>query len=91
MRPWCVVELREGWPSAREVMRMPRNDPKDLCPPAQYRPRRMARPLSVAEIKAAADRAEARSKLSANSQFGPLLVSTANDIERAPSNPSSRT
>jgi len=69
---------------------MPRNDPKDLCPPAQYKAHRMVRPLSAAEVKAAADRAEARSKLSANSQLGPLLVSTVNDIERAPSKPSSR-
>jgi hypothetical protein len=70
---------------------MPRNDPKDLWPPAQYKPHRMARPLSAAEVKAAADRAEARSKLSAATQFGPLLVSSANDIERAPSKPSSWT
>src|SRR5262249_49612846 len=44
---------------------MPKSDPKDLCPPAKYKPRRGARPLSAAEIKAAADRAEARSKLTA--------------------------
>src|SRR6516225_9079745 len=44
---------------------MPKSDPKDLCPPAKYKPRRDARPLSAAEIKAAADRAEARSKLTA--------------------------
>jgi len=44
---------------------MPKSDPKDLCPPAKYKPRREARALSAAEIKAAADRAEARSKLTA--------------------------
>jgi hypothetical protein len=42
---------------------MPRNDPSDIRPPIQYKPRRAARPLSYAEIKAAADRAEARSRL----------------------------
>src|SRR5215813_11050949 len=31
---------------------MPKSDPKDLCPPAKYKPRRDARPLSAAEIKA---------------------------------------
>src|SRR5262245_6877723 len=36
---------------------MPKSDPKDLCPPAKYKPRRGVRPLSAAEIKAAADRA----------------------------------
>jgi hypothetical protein len=40
---------------------MPSNDPKDLRPPIKYKPRRVARQLSEAEIKAAADRAEARS------------------------------
>jgi hypothetical protein len=40
---------------------MPINDPKELPPPVKYKPRRMARQLSKAEIKAAADRAEARS------------------------------
>jgi hypothetical protein len=69
---------------------MTRNDPKDLCPPARYKPHRMARPLSAAEVKAAADRAEVRSKLSATSEFGPLLVPPANDIGHAPSKPSSR-
>jgi hypothetical protein len=44
---------------------MPKSDLKDLCPPAKYKPRRGVRPLSAAEIKAAADRAEARSKLTA--------------------------
>src|SRR5262249_57463490 len=44
---------------------MPKSDPKALCPPAKYKPRRGARALSAAEIKAAADRAEARSKLTA--------------------------
>jgi hypothetical protein len=42
---------------------MPVNDPKDLRPPIKYKPRRVARELCKAEIKAAADRAEARSKL----------------------------
>ena len=42
---------------------MPRNDPSDLCPPMHYKPRRVARPLTHAEIKAAVDRAEARSRL----------------------------
>ena len=42
---------------------MPRNDATDLRPPMQYKPRRVARSLSYAEIKAAADRAEARSRL----------------------------
>ena len=42
---------------------MPSNDPKDLHPPIKYKPRRGARELSKAEIKAAADRAEARSRL----------------------------
>jgi hypothetical protein len=40
---------------------MPVNDPKDLRPPVKYKPRPVARQLSRAEIKAAADRAEARS------------------------------
>ena len=39
---------------------MPRNDPKDLQPPIKYKTWRAARPLSQGEIKAAADRAEAR-------------------------------
>jgi hypothetical protein len=42
---------------------MPSNDPKDLHPPIKCTPRRVARPLSEGEIKAAADRAEARSRL----------------------------
>jgi hypothetical protein len=37
------------------------NDPKDLRPPVKYKPRPVARQLSRTEIKAAADRAEARS------------------------------
>jgi hypothetical protein len=45
---------------------MPRTEPNDLRPPIQYKPRRAARQLSEAEIKAAADRAEARSVLAAN-------------------------
>ena len=40
---------------------MPVNDAKDLRPPIKYKPRRVARELSKGEIKAAADRAEARS------------------------------
>ena len=40
---------------------MPVDDPKDLRSPATYKPRPVARQLSRAEIKAAADRAEARS------------------------------
>jgi hypothetical protein len=40
---------------------MPVNDAKDLRPPIKYKPRRVARELSKAEIKSAADRAEARS------------------------------
>ena len=40
---------------------MPVNDPKDLRPPVKYKPRPVPRQLSRAEIKAAADRAEARS------------------------------
>jgi hypothetical protein len=40
---------------------MPSNDLKELHPPVKYKPRRVARQLSRAEIKAAADRAEARS------------------------------
>jgi hypothetical protein len=39
------------------------NDPKDLRPPIKYKLRRVARELSKAEIEAAADRAEARAKL----------------------------
>jgi hypothetical protein len=39
---------------------MPRNDPTDLQPPLKYKIWRAARPLSQGEIKAAADRAEAR-------------------------------
>ena len=42
---------------------MPVNDAKDLRPPIKYKPRRVARELSKAEIKVAADRAEARSRL----------------------------
>jgi hypothetical protein len=52
---------------------MPVNDPKDLRPPIKYKPRRVARELCKAEIKAAADRAEARSIRAttqvANAQF----------------------
>ena len=44
---------------------MPVNDPKDLRSPVTYKPRPVARQLSKAEIKAAADRAEARSVLTA--------------------------
>ena len=44
---------------------MPRNDLKDLLPRINYRARRVARHLTEAEIKAAADRAEARSMLTA--------------------------
>jgi len=39
---------------------MPRNDPNDLQPPLKYKTWRAARTLSKGEIKAAADRAEAR-------------------------------
>ena len=39
---------------------MPRNDPTDLQPPTKYKTWRAPRPLSKGEIKAAADRAEAR-------------------------------
>ena len=39
---------------------MPRNNPTDLQPPIKYKTWRAARPLSKGEIKAAADRAEAR-------------------------------
>jgi hypothetical protein len=39
---------------------MPSNDPKELHPPVKYKPRPVARQMSKAEIKAAADRAEAR-------------------------------
>jgi hypothetical protein len=46
---------------------MPVNDPKDLRPPVKYKPRPVARQMSRAEIKAAADRAEARS-ISATTQ-----------------------
>jgi hypothetical protein len=44
---------------------MPRNDPKDLLPPMKYKVRHVPRPLTDAEIKAAADRAEVRSMLTA--------------------------
>jgi hypothetical protein len=44
---------------------MQRNDPKDLMPPMHYKERHAARQLTKAEIKAAADRAEARSMLTA--------------------------
>jgi hypothetical protein len=44
---------------------MPRNDLNDLRPAVQYKPRRVARQLTQFEIKAAADRAEARSILTA--------------------------
>jgi len=40
---------------------MPVNNPKDLRPPVKYKRWSVARQLSKAEIKAAADRAEARS------------------------------
>jgi hypothetical protein len=40
---------------------MPSNDPKELHPPVKYKPRPVARQMSKAEIKAVADRAEARS------------------------------
>jgi hypothetical protein len=40
---------------------MPVNDPKYLLPPVKYKTRPVARQLSRAEIKAAADRTEARS------------------------------
>jgi len=39
---------------------MPGNEPTDLQPPIKYKTWRAARPLSQGEIKAAADRAEAR-------------------------------
>jgi hypothetical protein len=39
---------------------MPRNDSTDLQPPIKYKTWRAARPLTTGEIKAAADRAEAR-------------------------------
>jgi hypothetical protein len=39
---------------------MPRNDPNDVQPPIKYKTWRAARPLTKGEIKAAADRAEAR-------------------------------
>ena len=39
---------------------MPRNDPIDLQPPMKYKTWRAARPLTAGEIRAAADRAEAR-------------------------------
>ena len=39
---------------------MPGNEPTDLQPPIKYKTWRVARPLSQGEIKAAADRAEAR-------------------------------
>jgi len=39
---------------------MPMNDPTDLQPPIKYKTWRAARPLTKGEIKAAADRAEAR-------------------------------
>ena len=39
---------------------MPGNEPTDLQPPIKYKTWRAARPLSQDEIKAAADRAEAR-------------------------------
>ena len=42
---------------------MPRNDSKDLLPPIKYKVRHVPRPLTDAEIKAAADRAEVRSML----------------------------
>ena len=42
---------------------MPANDPKDLRPPIKYKPRHVAHELCKAEIKAAADRAEVRSRL----------------------------
>lgn len=39
---------------------MPRNDPKDLQPPIEYKTRHVARALTQGEIQAAADRSEAR-------------------------------
>jgi hypothetical protein len=42
---------------------MPANDPKDLRPLIKYKPRHVAHELCKAEIKAAADRAEVRSRL----------------------------
>jgi hypothetical protein len=39
---------------------MPRNDPTDFQPPIKYKTWRAMRPSSKGEIKAAADRAEAR-------------------------------
>jgi hypothetical protein len=42
---------------------MPRNDPSDLRPPIPYKVRHVPRPLTKGEIKAAADRAEARAML----------------------------
>jgi hypothetical protein len=45
----------------REVRNMPSNNPNELHPPIKYKPRPVARLMSKAEIKAAADRAEARS------------------------------
>lgn len=39
---------------------MTRNGSKDLQPPSEYKVRHVARPLTKGEVKAAADRAEAR-------------------------------
>jgi hypothetical protein len=39
---------------------MPKNDPTDLQPPIKYKTWQVARPLSQGEIKATAERAEAR-------------------------------
>jgi hypothetical protein len=54
-------EDRRAAVRAMEDNHMPVNDPKDLRPPVKCKSRPVARQLSEAEIKAAADRAEARS------------------------------
>ena len=59
-REMCGSAMHPRSKVGRSHKLMPKSDPKDLCPPAKYKPRRGARALSAAEIKAAADRAEAR-------------------------------
>jgi hypothetical protein len=51
----------------------PRNDPKDLQPPIEYKTRHVARPLTRGEVKAAADRAEARALRMSQSASGKRL------------------
>src|SRR5215831_21211151 len=54
-REMCGSAMHPRSKVGRSHKLMPKSDPKDLCPPAKYKPRRGARALSAAEIKAASN------------------------------------